>query len=459
MDKTSFEKRPNIVNPLPHRNSAKPFPPTKELRHLVDGLLADSLTRLEFARLEELLEENAAARRYYLEIVGNESLLPPLLEGMGRMSSEARTAGSDRAVFSRPLRFVGMAAAAACLFLSAGFWWSHHSERSKEETALLGDAAPSPSPAPVAHLESESQAVWVGVPPGEIGAPLAAGTLELRSGLAELRFASGVLVALEAPARLDLIDPMKCRLTDGTVVVDVPESGKGFAVETPEGRAVDHGTRFAVTLDKHTDFEEFEVLKGRISVFHEESGEMMALSETQAARMTKTGIETLQTLPSQQLESSKAGANLRHLQTRGREASIVFERKTPREKTLNPELLMVKRDDPQRTGSPKDRRSLIEFDLDRLEPAKIHVARLLLNQVPTGIGFASALPEVCTFEVYGIRDDAKLESWPAGSLRWDQAPGSEGSSRKIDETEVTLLAASTSRADRRVARSASNPAS
>ena len=55
--------------------------PSRELRRLVDGLLNDCLCRTEFARLEELLETDPSARAYYLEIAGNEALIPVVLEG------------------------------------------------------------------------------------------------------------------------------------------------------------------------------------------------------------------------------------------------------------------------------------------------------------------------------------------------------------------------------------------
>lgn len=49
------------------------------------------------------------------------------------------------------------------------------------------------------------------------------------------------------------------------------------------------------------------------------------------------------------------------------------------------------------------------------------------------------LPKVSTFEVYGIRNNDALESWPTGKLSWDRAPGSKGMSQDIDESEVQLL--------------------
>ena len=54
---------------------------------------------------------------------------------------------------------------------------------------------------------------------------------------------------LEAPAQLELVSTMRCRLLDGVALMDVPDSAIGFVVEAPSGYAIDYGTRFAVTVD------------------------------------------------------------------------------------------------------------------------------------------------------------------------------------------------------------------
>lgn len=415
--------------------------PTKELRSLIDGLLADSLTRSEFARLEELLEENPIARRQYLEIVGNEALLKPALKQMREVpTAQDAPAISQRGSFSGS-RFIALAAA-ACLALAAGIWALGYFAEPADQFADVSVG----EPVIVARLESASEAVWGGLSPGAtVGAPLNAGMIELREGVAELRFESGVLLALEAPARIDLIDPMRCRLYTGTAVLDVPESGHGFVVETSEGHAVDHGTRFAVIISQDSSSADFEVLEGNISVFHGKSGQMMPLADAQAVRVSESGFKGLDTLPSQQLTPSREPNHLR-LSTLGKEACIVRDQLTPREKILSPELLMVKRDLPKRspqdrkgTEHPKDRRSLVGFKLDAIDPQRVVNAALSLNLVPSGLGFASLLPEVSTFEVYGIRDDSALESWSPENLAWDQAPGSVGWKEALDLGAVHRL--------------------
>ena len=299
----------------------------------------------------------------------------------------------------------------------------------------------------IAHLVSSSEAAWAESSLGTEGAGLGTGRLELKSGLAELRFLSGALVSLEAPATLELINPMRCRLVAGTVLINVPENAKGFIVETAGGYAVDHGTSFAVTVAKPGSSADFEVLSGSISVHHQSSGSIVPLYENAAARLSFEGIESLGSRPSLKMGNTYAPGLVR-LRTQGRETSIVYStEENARELFLNPDLLMVKRDFTAKSGygrtdssyDAKHRRSLIGFHLGDVAPRSVLSARLQLNLVPTGLGFASFLPEICTFEIYGICDDAAIESWPATGLRWEDAPGSSNSARIVDSSTVRLL--------------------
>ena len=88
---------------------------------------------------------------------------------------------------------------------------------------------------------------------------------------------------------------------------------------------------------------------------------------------------------------------------------------------------------------PKDRRTLVGFDLGDTALERVRTARLRLNLVPSGLGFSSLLPAESTFEVYGIADRSETESWPAQGLRWEDAPGSTELGLAIDPGEASLL--------------------
>lgn len=395
-----------------------------DLDGFIDRMRAGEVAAEEVAELERRLLADAELRRRYRDRMRLEShLLATFRAIQPQLVPPLMTRPEDRRHRRWWTPAIGLGVAAALIV-----------------AFLAGSRGNQPHPEPVvAHLESESEAAWSGTRSVVAGEPLTAGTLELMSGLAELRFESGVLLALEAPARLDLVDPMRCRLHRGTAVLDVPEGAEGFIVEAPGGHAVDHGTRFAVNVDEDAASTDFEVLSGRISVHHARSGAVESLTSAKGARMTAAGIERLDAFPSPRPESPDA-SNRHRLRTRGKETCVLrYEEFHPDEGLLDPDILMVKKDVESEWGLPKDRRSLIGFDLNGIVPGRIETARLRLNLVPTGLGFVSLLPDFCTFEVYGIRDDAALEDWAPRGLRWDEAPGSPGDEEGVDAEEVRFL--------------------
>ena len=409
----------------------------QQLDHFIHRLRSGELEPDEFKAMERRLIEDSDLRRRYRERMRMEANLLSAFQ-TDRQDIVPPPIASSRSRVSRrwwmPAVGAGIAAALAIGFF-VGSW---------------RDAFDSPQI--IAHLESSSEAAWAGSLPGGSGAGLAAGRLDLRHGLAEIRFTSGVRVTLEAPARLDLIDPMRCRLHQGVAVVDVPESGIGFIVETSDGHAVDHGTRFAVNAGGGSA--DFEVLEGSISLHHSGSGSVLPLIDAQAARLSGDGIESLTILPSANFKRSRS-PNIVRLHTEGRETSVIRNPvKPPLRQSLDPDFLMIKMDVTRYGWSydqpghyARDRRSLIGFSLRETDLASIENARLRLNLVPTGLGYASSLPETCTFQVFGVRDDPKLEAWATKDLRWEDAPGfykdalphMEQADGKLDMDEVRLL--------------------
>jgi len=400
-----------------------------DLDRLIDRMRSGELTPAEVRDLERRLAADPALRRRYRRRVRLEAnLLATFRSPQPELTPLAwlETRQPPRRRWWPLAAGLGIAASlAAAAFL-----------------ALLGREAGDRAarPSAVARVESADGAAWAGTQPLAAGSSLTAGELDLRSGVAAVRFHSGALLNLQAPARVTLVDPMRCRLLAGTAVVEVPDSARGFVVETPAGFAVDHGTQFAVTVDGPAARAEFEVLSGEISVHHQASGGELRMQEGEASSMTTAaGIIPLPVPPSQRL--AKPAPDLLRLPA-ARVTSIV--RSNEWAKRLDPSLLMVKRSSPDDVKEPSDRRALISFDLDDLDgqdPARIRSARLRLNLVPSGLGYAFYLPETCTFEVYGIADDRSLESWPAEDLRWEDAPGSLDAGTAIDPAAVRLLGA------------------
>ncbi|MEM9017102.1 MAG: LamG-like jellyroll fold domain-containing protein, partial [Verrucomicrobiota bacterium] len=80
------------------------------------------------------------------------------------------------------------------------------------------------------------------------GDPLAPGELELESGIVQLEFFSGASVVLEGPARLRLDSAWKIECFEGKLKTFVPEPAQGFTIVTPDYKAVDLGTEFALSV-------------------------------------------------------------------------------------------------------------------------------------------------------------------------------------------------------------------
>lgn len=90
--------------------------------------------------------------------------------------------------------------------------------------------------------------------------------------MATIRFESGATVTLEAPSVLEVESAMKCRLLEGSVVADVPESAHGFTIDTAKMKVVDLGLAFGVTATALGDYHVF-VFEGEVTVKKENQEE------------------------------------------------------------------------------------------------------------------------------------------------------------------------------------------
>lgn len=94
---------------------------------------------------------------------------------------------------------------------------------------------------------------------------LARGEYSIDQGMIELDLPHEVTVAIEGPASFQLVDDRKMILSKGKISAHVGESGKGFVVDTPNGRIIDLGTRFGVSVSA-SGKTEAHVFQGKINV-------------------------------------------------------------------------------------------------------------------------------------------------------------------------------------------------
>ncbi|MDF1756089.1 MAG: FecR domain-containing protein [Verrucomicrobiales bacterium] len=349
----------------------------------INGTISDK----EFAELESWLLKNGDARDLFLDLNYQHAGLQLLEDSL--VQEQLHTPAQK----SRFPKSVAIAALAACLVVLLSAMWNRE-------------------PNPVATLVSSENAAWESSLPTNQGTDLIPGYLRLKSGVATIRFRSGAEVILEAPAHLVLETPMKGQLLAGSAVIDVPDSAIGFIMETPDGYAVDHGTQFAVSVNEESRRSAFEVLSGEISVHHPPTGGEVRLVEKQSSQVTPQGLETTSgPLPEGTLKPTES--RLLRLETRGRTTSII---KNDDLTYLHSDMLMVKR---SLSFDGFDRRSFLGFDVSGVDLSKVTTARLRLNLVPSGLGFAARLAELNQFSIYGITAD-----WQ-DHLNWDSAPTPE----------------------------------
>jgi len=281
------------------------------------------------------------------------------------------------------------------------------------------------APPTIATVIKASHCKWAGstLPTAE-GSRVSKGTLELVEGLATLRFDSGAEVVLEAPATLELIDAMNCRLKRGTLVADVPPSAIGFSVDTKDAKVVDYGTRFGVSTGEDGKYL-VQVMEGLVEVGHKgevqtkqlRAGQSMdrgllnqkvnpLMPEVEPNRWQPTTI--LNTGDGWQVISTAFGSG---------KDTYIQSSKEPKNYGDDP-FFRVKRTSLQ---PDLDRKGYIGFDVGRFAGKTIADAELVLSIEPSDLGYATMVPDA-TFAVYGLRDGAG-DAWEEDALTWNSAPG------------------------------------
>ncbi len=102
----------------------------------------------------------------------------------------------------------------------------------------------------VAWLVNAQDCQWAGSESEMPGRDMRAGKhLRLQSGLAQIEFDRGARVILQGPAELVLVSGSEARLIYGTLTAHVPTPARGFTILSPQGKVVDLGTEFGLSVD------------------------------------------------------------------------------------------------------------------------------------------------------------------------------------------------------------------
>ncbi len=292
--------------------------------------------------------------------------------------------------------------------------------------------------------------------PTEDGSVLSAGTLNLQSGLAELKVGK-VTLTLQGPVRLRLQSRTKCYVDAGRVFATVDAGGEGFVIETPTSVLTDRGTEFGVNVDAMGD-SQLTVIKGRVDARHRSSGRTMSVRSDSTITITRLDMQSFEpSLMAPELSVDSA------TELPNNEGEIVIStaigdgRDTyvtpsphPSEKQISIGFV-VKNNGDLLSHVMWNRRGYLHFDLSSLlspprEATALHAAQLILHGIPTHMGWL-ALSDDTTFSIYGITDETQ-EDWTEESIDWLNAPGVTGDQGQLDPTATTLLGQFTVAPDR-----------
>jgi ferric-dicitrate binding protein FerR (iron transport regulator) len=371
-------------------------------RELLGQLLDGNLSHSEKAELNELLKSDAGARRMYRQQARLHAALDWAYAGGGNLAAAmlpVRESQRNRSAEEPVVRHFARSAwkLAAALVALLGVAWFFQA----------------PNQAAVATLVSSENAAWESVLPTALNSRLAPGSLELKYGMATVRFDSGATVTLEAPARLEIIHAMRGRLVGGAAIIEAPNTAKGFVMEAPNCYVVDHGTRFAMSASSSGDESKFEVLSGEIAVHHPSSKKEDRLYQGQGATMTVRGLERVESPFSR--EDARTTQPALRIGTGGKTQSIV---RSGTQTALNPAFLLLK--STVEPDHPTERRSFLSFDLSGVHVDSYAAVRLVFNLVPSGHGLAVRVPPEIRFQVYGLPEPVPFE-W-GSPWKWEAAP-------------------------------------
>lgn len=274
-------------------------------------------------------------------------------------------------------------------------------------------------PKPVATLVSNEDAAWISSLPTRQGSELKPGVMELKKGVATIRFQSGAKITLEAPAKLGLKNSMRGELLYGVAIVEVPDSAHGFILDTPDVYAVDHGTAFSVKVDKSKPGYQasFEVIEGEISLHSPSGGRPVHLVEDEAASVLSGAITKV--ARGAEIGPVTSKGKVARISTDNRALSVIRNNNFD---LLHRDYLMVKR--PLETHHVSyERRSFLCFDTSGVDVKKARSANLRLNLVSCGLGHSAYLPVNNVFSVYGLKGKLAID-WQS-QIRWEDLPNLE----------------------------------
>lgn len=280
------------------------------LDQLIHGQLDGTLNRDEGEELNRILKSDSASADRFAELaILHQSLESGFRSGtLATRSTHATASSPDRKPFFA--------------FLAPALPWALAAAASIAAIIALRPSTPEPKPALAAEIEKHNTGfailthsvnpVWSGNSPAE-GDLLPQGTLELKSGLAQIEFFSGVSLVVEGNAALEIISPDEMRLVRGKLRAHVPRPAIGFQIHTPQGTVLDLGTEFA--LDVSNEQSELHVIDGEVE-WHEDSEPEILLTKGHGLQLSGSENSRIKANPARFTGPSQLARKIANYQTK-----------------------------------------------------------------------------------------------------------------------------------------------
>lgn len=306
------------------------------IRELINQAVDETISRDDFERLQNLLEEDSEVRQAYLRTVrlvhalGEYSSSSKQRESSGIQTEQSNAVGSSMkngALGRLTLGKLALAASILVIVGAAAFWGGRGYQNNLGNTVAQNPVANGSSDNQRPDLQQEETQIaghatlrravdlsWASDSSRMLeGDVLTAGRLAFAAGIVEIDFFSGATLIVEGPAELDIESDWSVRVVEGKLRAIVPNAARGFIVKAADSQIIDLGTEFAVQVDDSTA--QVEVIDGEVELRggkhdgkHLLTGDYEALQGRVPAGKLASSLSSLSDLQRRKLEADQASS-------------------------------------------------------------------------------------------------------------------------------------------------------